>query len=189
MVVAQLAFLVLRCQSQVFTTSASLSSDILSLLGTVTLILLSILTHQRSLRSSSLMSIHLTAYTLLGIARVRTLWLINPGGSVPATMLSILIMTLTALVAESISRTPAAKSEKQIPAPEQYSSFWNRAIFVWLVATFRIGYAQVISVDDLPMLDSKLEGTKLHDDLVAAWDKCEDMQVIKLSDVTNMSNR
>lgn len=170
---AQLAFLILRYQSRLFKTSASLPADILSLLGTAALVFLSLITHQRSLRCSSLVSVYLTVYAILGIARVRTLWLIAPGSPSPSVVLSGLVMSAVLLVVESLGSTSNSHQEKQGTAPERYSSFWNRAIFAWLAATFRIGYRRVISVDDLPQMDSKLESSKLHQDLIATWGRCE----------------
>jgi ATP-binding cassette subfamily C (CFTR/MRP) protein 1 len=92
---------------------------------------------------------------------------------VPATMIATLALTVAALMVESVKRSAEAEPDKQQYSPEQYSGFWNRAIWAWLAATFRLGYAKVISVDDLPHLDSKLESHQVHHKLLSTWDKCK----------------
>ena len=86
-------------------------------------------------------------------------------------MISILALTAVALMVEPIERSSKTLSDKSQYSPEQYSSFWNRAIWAWLAATFRVGYAKVISVDDLPHLDTKLESHQVHHELLVTWDR------------------
>lgn len=58
-------------------------------------------------------------------------------------------------------------------APEQHSGFWSRTSFAWLASTFREGHTKVISLDDLPPLDTGLSSDKMCQKLTATWGKCE----------------
>lgn len=152
-------------------TSASIAADVLSFIATGSVLVTSIVDHQRALRSSSLISLYLSTYGVLGIARARTLWLISPGTSISTIMIAVVALNAMVLMVDSIKRSSKKLSDKSQYSPEQYSGFWNRAIWAWLAATFRVGYTKTISVDDLPPLDSKLESHKVHHELLVTWDR------------------
>ncbi|KAK6074134.1 ABC transporter [Seiridium cupressi] len=63
------------------------------------------------------------------------------------------------------------EEEKRLGAPEEYSGFWTRTAFSWLVSTFRAGYSKIISLDDLPKLDTRLKSHLLREKLVRTWGK------------------
>lgn len=163
----QLAFLILRSRSAALKTAASLASDTLSLIATATLAAFQLVHYRRSSRSLSLVSLYLSAYAILGTAKARTLWTIHPGSGAACIFIAILALTFLALAAETASGRKDSSAEKQ--SPEQYSAFWTRTVFAWLSATFKLGYAKVISVDDLPPLDSKLQSLSLHKQLKSKW--------------------
>ncbi|KAK1996035.1 ABC transporter [Colletotrichum falcatum] len=178
---SQIAFLVLRTRTASLQTSASVAADSLAPAATVTACLLSVLSHQRSRRPSTLLSLHLSAAAVLGIARARTAWLSGAGAPAPAASTLALVSTAAALVLESVgskkgaprggSPSPAGAAKRTAATPEQSSGFWARTCFSWLARTFYLGYSRVISLGDLPDLDPSLESRTLHEDLVAAWDK------------------
>ncbi|TDZ36526.1 ABC transporter atnG [Colletotrichum spinosum] len=173
----QLAFLALRCQTAPFQTPASIAADVLTPVATLVVLLLSVLTHQRSPRPSTLLGLYLSASIILGIARVRTLWLVSPGGRpLPAIATVVLVLTLAVLVLESIEAKNRLAASDTLPGgkhatPEQSSGFWSRTCFAWLATTFYLGYSKVISLGDLPGLDSDMESRVLHGSLAVAWDK------------------
>ncbi|KAF6834852.1 ABC transporter [Colletotrichum musicola] len=167
---SQIAFLALRTQNQPFQTSASVAADVLSFLASIVASLLSILTHQRSLRPSTLLGLYLSASIILGVARVRTLWLLEQDASVPAVLTIGFVLTTAATILESIASKKTASDIKH-STPEQCSGFWARTCFFWLAQTFSVGYRKVISLSDLPDLDSSLESRVLHKGLATAWDK------------------
>ena len=169
----QLALLVLRRQSGNVRTSASLAADLLSILATLMLGLQSCIDQQQSHRASSLGALYLSACTLLGIAKARTLWQIGPGEAVSTILITILALSVVYIMLDSLKRTAYQKAVMEKFSPEQYSGFWDRAVFAWLVTTFRIGYFQVISVDDLPALDTKLASGRAHGELLSTRETCK----------------
>jgi hypothetical protein len=91
-------------------------------------------------------------------------------------MTTILILTTVALFLESTEKRSSVAEEKGFGAPEEYSGFWARTAFAWLVATFRAGYSKVIVQDDLPILDRRLQSNVLHESLVSTWAKCKHLR-------------
>lgn len=133
---------------------------------------LSYVDHQRSLRPSTLLSLYLSVLVILDIARVRTLWLIDSTSGSPAALTATFTLTFVALCLESVEKYSSLKEENRFGAPEEYTGFWKRTAFSWLVATFRAGYSKIITVEDLPKLDSKLQSHILREKLVGTWSKC-----------------
>ncbi|KAF3810805.1 ABC transporter FUM19 [Colletotrichum gloeosporioides] len=170
---SHLAFLALRSQTPNFQTSASVAADVLILIAILTIGPISLLTHQRSPRPSTLLSIYLSASTILGIARVRTAWLLGQQVPVPALATAVLVLMIALLIVESIAskkrQSEPELSHSKLPNPEQTSGFWARTCFWWLAHTFSLGYSRVLSLVDLPNLDIVLESRHLHRDLSIAW--------------------
>ncbi|WYZ45022.1 hypothetical protein EsH8_VIII_000338 [Colletotrichum jinshuiense] len=175
LLVFQLAFLALRTQNPSFQTSASIAADVLTFIATLAVLLVSVLNHQRSHRPSTLLSLYLSASIILGIARVRTIWLLPSDGPLQAIATISFVLTLAVLVLESIEAKKIVcipdNSNSKNATPEQSSGFWARTCFSWLARTFYLGYSKVISLSDLPQLDPSMESHILHKDLTVSWDK------------------
>lgn len=168
---AQLAFLVLRARGRGLVAPASFAADVLGCLGTTTAIVLSMLDHQRSMHGSSVLSLYLTSSTLAWALRVRTLCLASPGSDVAFAGMLILSMTAAIFVLDIVGLGNPSAAGKSVRSPEEYASFWSRTAFVWLLDTFRLGYAKVLSVDDLPALDTALRSSATHEQLDYTWRK------------------
>lgn len=143
----------------------------MSLIATAMLAAFQLVHYRRSSRSPSIVSLYLSAYGVLGAAKARTLWTIYPGSAAACILITTLALTFLALLVETASGRDYADAGQQ--SPEQYSAFWTRTVFAWLSATFELGYAKVISVDDLPALDTDLQSRGLHTQLISKW-KSED---------------
>jgi hypothetical protein len=169
----QAILLGLRLHKTVVQTSASLAADALTIVGIGGAAWLSYMDHQRSRRPSTLLSLYFSVILILNIARVRTLWLVRTADAEAATMSVAFLLTAVALLLESNEKRSSMMEEKRFGAPEEYSGFWTRTSFAWLVATFRAGYSKVIVLDDLPDLDTRLRSNMLRESLVSTWAKCE----------------
>ncbi|KAJ5705884.1 hypothetical protein N7536_001573 [Penicillium majusculum] len=163
-----------RLGSTVIQTNASLAADVLEVVAISSAIVLSYIHHCRSIRPSTLLTLFLSARSLVGIARVRTLWPI-PDETTKAIVFTIgFIFTLISLVFESSEKESIVIPETEKPAtPEPFSGFWKQASFAWLAGTFRLGYSKVISVDDLPDLDPRLDTEVVAHRLQSVWSKQE----------------
>ncbi|KAL4796747.1 hypothetical protein BDV19DRAFT_387940 [Aspergillus venezuelensis] len=156
---------------------ASLAADILEVVDTVAAAGLSYLHHCRSIRPSNLLVLFLSARSLLVIARVRTLWLINSylyaaiSSAIPLTL--DLVFNLLSMILESVEKGPITLSKSKSATPEPFSGFWKLASFAWLSGIFRSGYSRIISVHDLPVLDPQLAGEKVVVKLLRDWANVE----------------
>ncbi|ETS75107.1 hypothetical protein PFICI_13591 [Pestalotiopsis fici W106-1] len=170
----QVSFLALRTQNNVVQTRASVAADVLSIIATAGVAWLSYIDHQRSLRPSTLLSLYLSVVIILNIARVRTLWLV---GIIPAEAANLTLtfaLTMATFLLESTEKkSTIITEERRYGAPEEYSGFWTRTAFAWLAATFRAGYSKVIVQEDLPKIDTRLQGHILHEKLVSTYAKCK----------------
>ncbi|KAI1762970.1 ABC transporter [Hypoxylon sp. FL1150] len=184
---AQLALLALRAQHPAFATGASLTADILSVIATVAALILSFIDHTRRFRPSTLLGLYLSVLVVLGTARTRTFWSLpqsDEGRSVPVAATLAFALTSAALLLESIEKkidlaldqvqnTHGGSNESSTKgrafAPEQRSGIWARTSFVWLTATFRAGYNRILTLDDLPPLDTGLESQLVGKTLADTW--------------------
>ena len=168
----QIAALILRSQDDAFDTNASLAADILIVAATISALVVSVLDHQRSLRPSTLLSLYLSAYAILGTARTRTAWLIKSSDSVSPIVTVTTALAFVAILLESTRKNTKHLSDKHAVAPEQLRGIWNRTLFSWLLVCFKAGYSGILSLDDLPMLDSNLRSKHTHHELISTWAKC-----------------
>ncbi|OJJ73699.1 hypothetical protein ASPBRDRAFT_41400 [Aspergillus brasiliensis CBS 101740] len=175
LLVSQLAFtLVRQLKLSHLHDKMSIPADVLELLAIVGAIALSLLHHTRSIRPSTLLVCFLSARSLVDIARVRTLFLMPDAtrAAIPFTL--GLVLTLLSTVFESIGKESALVKASEKPAtPEPFSGFWKRAAFAWLTGTFQQGYSKVISVQDLPELDPKLDSQVVAGQLQAVWARAD----------------
>ena len=173
LLITQLVFLILRSQKTAAQTSASLAADTLTIFEIFSAAWLTYIVRQRSLRFSILLILYLSAIAFLDISKVRTLWLIKSAGGEAATMTVILILTAVALLLESVQKKSNIAEKKRFDASKKYSELWTRTVFTWLTATFRADYSKVISQNDLPPLNIRLESNLLRQKLVNTWAKCK----------------
>ncbi|KAH6648221.1 putative multidrug resistance-associated protein [Truncatella angustata] len=171
----QAVFLALRRVDPGLRTQASLAADVIGTAGAIGVALLSWFDHQRSIRPSSLLAMYLMIATILGVARLRTLWSI-PGATGAAIVFSLVLgLTLTALVLESTSKDQALRSPREYSGvgSEPFSGLWARIAYFWLLGTVRQGYHKILSVDDLPGMDPQLRSGVLHSKLEREWSACD----------------
>ncbi|KAJ5718166.1 ABC transporter integral membrane type 1 [Penicillium malachiteum] len=167
--------LVRQLRTPVVYTDVSLPADVIELIALSSAILLSYFDHCRSFRPSTFLLLYLSSRSLLGVARIRTLWLI-PGASNAAIPFTLgFVCTLLSLFLESKEKRKILVPNVENPkTPEPYSGIWKRASFLWLAATFRRGYVKVMSVHDLPELDSKLNSQVVSQELHDSWKQVRD---------------
>lgn len=168
--IIQVIYLVYRAQYAELRTRLSLPADILSSTATVVAFFLSRASHERSLRPSTVLDLYLSISSLLNIARTRTLWLLAAGSPVPILMTVNLSLTLFALILESIEERKRLSNG----SPEEFSGIWARISFSWLTPLLKTGHDKVLSQDDLPNLDNRLQSRLLRRQLITTWSKCED---------------
>ncbi|KAL4786969.1 P-loop containing nucleoside triphosphate hydrolase protein [Aspergillus varians] len=169
--VCQIAFLLVRqLQLPTLRNHVSLPADVLEVVAIASAGLLSYIHHCRSIRPSTLLVLFISARSLLGMARVRTLWLIPTATNAAIPFTVGFAVTLLSMVLESTGKESSFVAAITKPAtPEPFSGLWKRASFAWLAGTFRQGYAKVLSVEDLPDLDPQLNSQIVARRLQRTW--------------------
>ncbi|KAL4991624.1 P-loop containing nucleoside triphosphate hydrolase protein [Aspergillus falconensis] len=148
----------------------SLAADVLELVAIASAGILSYTHHCWSIRPSTLLCFFLSARSLLGIARARTLWLIPTATKAAAPFTVGFVLNLLSTVLESMDKASSLVTATEKPAtPEPFSGVWKRASFAWLAGTFRQGYVKVLSVNDLPDLDPHLDSRRVARKLQRTW--------------------
>ncbi|PYH40847.1 putative ABC multidrug transporter [Aspergillus saccharolyticus JOP 1030-1] len=171
----QMGFMALRrSQAPSAPLDASLAAEVLEIVATASALGLSYLSHCRSFQPSTLLIVYMSARSLLGLARLRTLWLMHAPTAEAVIFTLSISFTVLSLVLESLGKASILAPQTAKPAtPEAFSGFWKRATFAWLAGTFRQGYSQVLSVHDLPDLDPQLSSEVVSKQLQAAWLRTE----------------
>lgn len=143
----------------------------LSIVATLAAACVSLLEDQRSLRPSDLLTLYFLASSLCSLPRLRSLWLL-PTASVDVCRylwLSIFIVTVVALVVESIPKTMILKPQYHKIPKEQLSGFLNRSFFIWILPFLQKGYSHVLRIEDIEDIDTRLQGQECGEKLQAAW--------------------
>ncbi|KAJ4287156.1 hypothetical protein N0V90_012554 [Kalmusia sp. IMI 367209] len=169
----QTIFLALRTRQPRLHTPASVAADTLAIMATLAAASLSWLQHHRSEQPSALLAIFFALVSLLNVARARSLWLL-PHSTGPAVLQTlVLLQGVGVLLVESVGKKSALRSPEKFQAsgPEPFTGFWNLVGFSWLLGTLNRGYHSILSVDDLPDLDYRLDSESLREQL--ANDKTE----------------
>ncbi|KAK5991839.1 ABC multidrug transporter B [Cladobotryum mycophilum] len=165
--ICQTIFLVSRLKNTDLRTQASLATDVLALAAVIAAGCLSWLQHHYSERPSTLIVIFLTARLIFDIARIRTLWFIPTALEAAVTLSLFEGLVLCALFLESLGKRETLRKPERFAGsgPEPFTSFWSLVGFTWLLGTLKNGYRKVLSIDDLPPLDYRLNGRVLQDRL------------------------
>jgi ATP-binding cassette subfamily C (CFTR/MRP) protein 1 len=132
--------------------------------------LLSWIEDQRSIRPSDLMIIYFTVMGILSLPRARTLWMIPSSGPRSAIVYTLIcVFIVLVLFFESVHKTGHLRTIHRRSSRETVSNFWVRSLFIWAIPLLRSGYSTILTVEDMPDIDTALEGTEAEKKLRVAW--------------------
>ena len=175
MIILQVVFSIVRNQVDVVRSAASIPADVLLTVAFASATVLTSVDHIRSIRPSTVLAIFFSLLSLLGVARIRSLWLIWTAEvvplAVPTLASTIFVLTVFSLLVESVDKRTHVINKVAGASPEQFSGFWKRATFAWLATTLHQGYAKILSVEELPGLDPKLDSHLLLTRLETTWSR------------------
>jgi ATP-binding cassette, subfamily C (CFTR/MRP), member 1 len=77
------------------------------------------------------------------------------------------------LMLESTEKRGILVPSSKVYSKEETSSTASRSVFFWLTDLFLTGYKNILRLDDLYPLDSRLHSIPLHKILSEAWEICE----------------
>jgi hypothetical protein len=150
-------------------TRLSTTSAVLNIFAIFAAALLSFMEDQRSVEPSDLIVIYFSVSSILSIARLRSLWLIPSAPACRGLWTALYILTVLALLLESVIKTNLLRPVYRSLTKEQLIGFWGRSFFVWVLPIFHLGYSKVFEVEDLPEVDQALQGYSAEKKLGASW--------------------
>ncbi|KAF2030893.1 hypothetical protein EK21DRAFT_64674 [Setomelanomma holmii] len=149
----------------------AIPAAILGFVGALVLTLLSYLEHMRSIRPSWLLNVYLLLTVCFDTARSRTYSLSPDLVTISTVFTSRVGIKLILAIIEARPKRHLRLAEFSDCPPEVTSGPYKRALFWWLNALFKKGYAESLTVDDLFGLDKHLQSDYLHHLLGSAWDR------------------
>ncbi|KAI1406922.1 P-loop containing nucleoside triphosphate hydrolase protein [Hypoxylon sp. FL1857] len=191
LIVLQLVFLALRVQSHYLYTRLAIAADILCVAANVGALAVSFLEDQRSVRPSDLLVLYYSASTILGIPRLRTLWLLSSDYLIAKAIWTILFaVTAGVVVLECLAKTKHLRPTYKTGLTfEQTTSFWGQSFFIWLLPLFRMGYGNIFLLRDLPDVDQDLREPVAWAELAASWRRIEQGGRLRLVGATLVANK
>ena len=146
------------------TTRLAASSIVMTVVAAASMVVLSFLEHERSLKPSLLLTIYIFITAILDAVSTRTAWLT----SFEPWQVTDSHLQLAALVLKPVALCVESKEKSQLiigwsadeHSPEETSSLLSLVFMSWLNPLFLRGYRQHCTVDDLYPIDQQL-GAKL----------------------------
>ncbi|KAM0812152.1 putative ABC transporter FUM19 [Seiridium cardinale] len=167
-----LSLTVLWSRNQASRTRASIPATIVALLLNILLLPLSWLEHSKTIRPSPLICAYLIVSSLVDLAQVRTLWLIQELGAEAAVFSAIFAVRVGILGFECTPKTRFLVHAEDIArSPEDKCGIISRSFFLWLLKLIWNGFRGTIMMDDLyePPVDTAPEGLEAR--LQKYWDE------------------
>ncbi|KAL9585491.1 MAG: hypothetical protein Q9212_001497 [Teloschistes hypoglaucus] len=150
-------------------TRASIPNAVITLVGFLAFGTLSYFEHQRTIRPPVLLQLYLLITLVFDAARTRTLWM-QYNTLISAITTVALIVKLSILSVETVSKRDRLRTEYTIQSPEAKSGLFGKTLFLWLNKLLRTGYRQSLTVEDLLPLDKHLTSDYLYDKLHQPWE-------------------
>ncbi|KAL3480238.1 P-loop containing nucleoside triphosphate hydrolase protein [Aspergillus californicus] len=153
-------------------TEASVAANAIFTSAFFFLGLLSYAEHNFSVTPSLPLIAYLFVTLLFDIAKTRTLWLRQAGGTshtVSALTSATVAFKLALLLLESVEKNAILRDTYKAYPPEATAGILNKSFFWWLNPLFRQGFSKSLVVDDLYVLDKQLSSRRLHSALETGW--------------------
>ncbi|KAJ5091867.1 hypothetical protein NUU61_006737 [Penicillium alfredii] len=155
-------------------TPTSIAANAVLAIGALVLCLLSYAEHTRSVRPSFILNTYLFCSLLFDIARARTLWLRQADdfhANIATVTTVALAVKVLVLILEAIEKRHILRLDYADYPPEATAGFYNRALFFWLNPLFKTGYSNILTVEDLAVLDKQLSSERLLAKFEEQWSK------------------
>ncbi|KAG9240417.1 ABC transporter-like protein [Calycina marina] len=137
----------------------------------VSLAVLSLLQHSRSLRPSPHIQAYLFLTMLFDIARVRTGWLIHGETTISSLRSAAMVVKVVLLFLESLPKDKhIIDSERNTLSPEDKAGLFSRSLLLWLNPLFLHGYRKPLSGDELYPVGENLAASRVFDALHSSWE-------------------
>ncbi|PYH89272.1 P-loop containing nucleoside triphosphate hydrolase protein [Aspergillus ellipticus CBS 707.79] len=169
LVALQIASVILWAQYD--TVWTALPAGVLSLVDALSVVVLSAIEHDRSVRPSSLLSVYLLASVFFDAVQVRTLFVRHYPYKLAALFTAIMALKIILLALEAQSKRSYLKSPHKDKPPESISGIFARTVSWWLNQLFVNGFRALLTIEDLYATDEGLKSGPLRRKIRASWRK------------------
>lgn len=168
--VLQVLFMAFQVRESVLHTRASLPAIVLNIIATFAASYASFIEDQRSVKPSDLLNLYFSASSICRLPQLRSLWLIQSVGVCRYLSLASFLFTVAILALESLPKTKILHSHYYGTTDEEKIGFWSRSFFIWVLPFLQTGYREAFEVEDVPEVDTNLQGQCSGDKLRKSWD-------------------
>ena len=171
----QWALLVLLCipDAGVPKTQATIPTTALTLALSIGFVLLSHLEHTRNVRPSSTLVIFHGFTLLFDAIRTRTIWAL-PNNHIYSIFFSASVgFKLIITILESVEKNHCLQRTYEKIPRETTSGVFNRNVFWWLYPLLGSGFSKNIELENLPLIDDRLNSPELQNALQIKWNSCK----------------
>ncbi|KGO43779.1 ABC transporter, integral membrane type 1 [Penicillium expansum] len=154
--VLQVLFMAFQVRESVLHTRASLPAIVLNIIATFAASYASFIEDQRSVKPSDLLILYFSASSIFGVCRYLSL--------------ASFLFTVAILALESLPKTKILHSHYYGTTDEEKIGFWSRSFFIWVLPFLQTGYREALEVEDVPEVDTNLQGQCSGDKLRKSWD-------------------
>lgn len=144
-------------------TSATLASVSIGIIGSMVLMAVSCLEHDRSPRPSTLLCLYYLAAVPMNILRARTMWSMMGNGTPTIAFIVYTVLVVVTLVLELCGKRSSFVGSDSAWTTEEMSGIVEQAFMTWMFPLFKTGYQKKLKLEDLPLIDSKLSIDHLSD--------------------------
>jgi ATP-binding cassette, subfamily C (CFTR/MRP), member 1 len=150
-------------------TKFSLAASALSIFVGLTLSVLSVFEHDRSIRPSAILNVYLAISIFLDLPQARTLWLRDQSTTLAVVYTTGLGLKATILIFEMIEKRNILLPPYSLFSPEALSGILNRGVFWWINALLVKGSSTRLEASDLFNLDKKLTWEHIGPKIRHSW--------------------
>lgn len=152
---------------------ATIPSAGLSFLAAITILFLSGLEDDRSIRPSLLLNVYLLVSLTLDAVQVRTLFLRKDDPAILGLFTANIGIKVVLLLLESRSKHAYLRPPYNKYSPESMSGFFSKSFFWWLSPILATGFRRVLTLDDLFKPDETMLSSLLSTKMQISWNKCK----------------
>lgn len=164
-----LLVLVLLPQLQIPKTRTTVAALSLDAVTALLMISVSYSQHYRSPRPSTLLLLFLGLSIPLDAVRARTIWAVQTH-LFCAVFIASLALDLVKLLLESVEQKPSLHDHATESSREAIANVFNRGMFWWLNPLLIRGFRDVLEVDRLLAIDSRVNDAEGGDAFTRKWD-------------------
>lgn len=161
----QVALVTLWALHPIPSTPTPLVSSILAIVVAAVLAVNSTVAHRASPRPSLPISAYLLVSSLLDLARVRTVWLMNDHTAIAAVLSASLGVKLLLLALESAGKRRFLLSQYTNMSQEETGGIFSRGLFLWLAALLMLGSRQALKLRDLFAIHHRIDSAAVFERL------------------------